>query len=103
MDDEKSTSATVQEAGHQPVNSLDPKQWSTYKKHVFLAIISIAAFIPDFGSSMGIPAVIPQSTYVRQLRTQIPARLTRPGNGSCRYQRPSIALRETSSCLELVA
>lgn len=31
----------------------DPLNWSVFKKHVFLFIIAITAFLPDYGSSTG--------------------------------------------------
>ena len=45
-----------------PTNDrLDPLNWNTSKKNVILAVISIITFLPDFGSSAGIPAFIPQA------------------------------------------
>lgn len=31
----------------------DPLNWSSFKKHLFLFIIAITAFLPDYGSSTG--------------------------------------------------
>ena len=31
----------------------DPLNWSSFKKHLFLIIIAITAFLPDYGSSTG--------------------------------------------------
>lgn len=42
----------------------DPLNWPSWKKNVTLAVISIVAFMPDFGSSMGIVALLPQAMYV---------------------------------------
>ncbi|KAL8870789.1 MAG: hypothetical protein Q9174_003242, partial [Haloplaca sp. 1 TL-2023] len=39
----------------------DPLNWSSFKKHLILTIISVVAFMPDFGSSMGIVALLPQA------------------------------------------
>lgn len=45
-------------------DSHDPLNWSHLKKHVILLVITVAAFLPDFGSSMGIVALLPQAVYV---------------------------------------
>ena len=42
----------------------DPLNWSSLKKHTSLAVITVAAFLADFGSSMGIITLLPQSEYV---------------------------------------
>ena len=42
----------------------DPLNWSSLKKHVTLFVVTAVAFIPDFGSSMGVVALLPQSQYV---------------------------------------
>ena len=42
----------------------DPLNWSGLKKHVTLMVITVVAFLPDFGSSMGIVALLPQAGYV---------------------------------------
>lgn len=39
----------------------DPLNWSPIKKHIILTVISIVAFMPDFGSSMGIVTLLPQA------------------------------------------
>lgn len=39
----------------------DPLNWSYLKKHIILFVISITAFMPDFGSSMGIITLLPQA------------------------------------------
>lgn len=39
----------------------DPLNWSRFKKGYHLAIIAYLAFLPDFGSSIGISALIPQA------------------------------------------
>ena len=42
----------------------DPLNWSYLKKHIILFVISVMTFVPDFGSSMGVIALLPQSKYV---------------------------------------
>ena len=42
----------------------DPLNWSRLKKHVILLVITVAAFLPDFGSSIGVVALLPQAVYV---------------------------------------
>lgn len=42
----------------------DPLNWTYAKKHIILTIISIVAFMPDFGSSMGIITLLPQALSV---------------------------------------
>ena len=39
----------------------DPLDWSPFKKHLMLFVISTVAFMPDFVSSMGIVTLIPQA------------------------------------------
>jgi hypothetical protein len=39
----------------------DPLNWSWTKKHVVLIIISMIAFLPDYGSATGAVALIPQA------------------------------------------
>lgn len=39
----------------------DPLNWSPLKKHIILTVISVVAFMPDFGSSMGIVTLLPQA------------------------------------------
>jgi hypothetical protein len=39
----------------------DPLNWSWTKKHVVLIIISMTAFLPDYGSATGAVALIPQA------------------------------------------
>ena len=42
------------ELNPQPTNDPnDPLNWSVLKKHLFLFIIAITAFLPDYGSSTG--------------------------------------------------
>lgn len=56
---------TMQEFSPSPVhNSNDPLFWSSAKKHIYLAIVSVVAFLPDFGSSLGIPLLAQQTKYV---------------------------------------
>lgn len=45
-------------------NPNDPLNWSYVKKHVILGIISIVAFMADFGSSIGIITLLPQAKYI---------------------------------------
>jgi hypothetical protein len=40
----------------------DPLNWSWFKKHLTLIIISMTAFLPDYGSATGAVALIPQAT-----------------------------------------
>ena len=40
----------------------DPINWSWRKKHVYLAIVCLLAFLPDFGSGLSVPLVLPQTT-----------------------------------------
>ena len=42
----------------------DPLNWSFLKKHIILAVITVATFVPDFGSSMGVITLLPQSKCV---------------------------------------
>ena len=39
----------------------DPLNWSWFKKHLTLIIISMTAFLPDYGSATGAVALIPQA------------------------------------------
>ena len=45
----------------------DPLNWSFLKKHIILAVITVATFVPDFGSSMGVITLLPQSKCVASL------------------------------------
>ena len=40
----------------------DPLNWSKYRKHLFLFIISASAFLPDYGSAVGAVTLLPQAT-----------------------------------------
>ena len=40
----------------------DPLNWSKFKKHLFLFIISASAFLPDYGSAVGAVTLLPQAT-----------------------------------------
>ena len=42
----------------------DPLNWSALKKHITLLVITVVSFLPDFGSSIGIVALLPQAMYV---------------------------------------
>ena len=42
----------------------DPLNWSSVKKHLILMVITVATFVPDFGSSMGVITLLPQSKCV---------------------------------------
>lgn len=39
----------------------DPLNWSSFKKHLILLIISLTAFLPDYGSATGAVTLIPQA------------------------------------------
>lgn len=39
----------------------DPLNWKETKKRIILGVIAYIAFLPDFGSSAGLPAFIPQA------------------------------------------
>lgn len=39
----------------------DPLNWSSFKKHVILVVISCTAFLPDYGSATGAVTLLPQS------------------------------------------
>jgi hypothetical protein len=39
----------------------DPLNWSSFKKHVILIIISATAFLGDYGSATGAVTLIPQA------------------------------------------
>lgn len=39
----------------------DPLNWSWFKKHVILIIISMTAFLPDYGSATGAVTLLPQA------------------------------------------
>ena len=46
----------------QPSNDLnDPLNWSSWKKNVTLIVISMTAFLADYGSATGAVALIPQA------------------------------------------
>lgn len=42
----------------------DPLNWSPFKKHLTLLIIAMVAFLSDFGSAMGVVALLPQARYI---------------------------------------
>ena len=42
----------------------DPLNWNPLKKHIILFVITVVAFLPDFGSSMGAVALLPQAVLV---------------------------------------
>lgn len=47
----------------QPSDSLnDPLNWSSFRKHLILFIVSLTAFLPDYGSATGAVTLIQQST-----------------------------------------
>ena len=39
----------------------DPLNWDPFKKHVILFVITVVSFLPEFGSSIGIVALLPQA------------------------------------------
>jgi hypothetical protein len=43
-------------------NPHDPLNWSPLKKYITLGVVAVVAFMPDFGSSMGIVTLLPQAT-----------------------------------------
>ena len=49
----------------------DPLNWSPLKKHITLSVIAVVAFMPDFGSSMGIVTLLPQAMYTLQISQSI--------------------------------
>ncbi|KAL8999602.1 MAG: hypothetical protein Q9169_001562 [Polycauliona sp. 2 TL-2023] len=59
----------------------DPLNWSEKKKHIILFVISVVAFMPDFGSSMGIITLLPQATQWQKLQNTIQHNLV--GNLFC--------------------
>ena len=42
----------------------DPLNWSWTKKHLFLIIVSLSAFLPDYGSATGAVTLLPQAALV---------------------------------------
>ena len=46
----------------------DPLNWPQRKKLIILIVISTISFLPEYGSAMGIPALIPQSKCVLKSR-----------------------------------
>lgn len=42
----------------------DPLNWSKFRKHLILIIISAAAFLPDYGSATGAVTLLPQAALV---------------------------------------
>lgn len=46
----------------QPSASMDdPLNWTKFKKHLVLIIISMTAFLPDYGSGVGVVTALPQA------------------------------------------
>ena len=45
----------------------DPLNWSQLKKHIILFVISVVGFMPDYVSSIGIVALLPQTVYVHSV------------------------------------
>lgn len=45
----------------------DPLNWSVMKKHVFLFVIAVTAFLPDYGSSTGAITNLVQPAFVSPL------------------------------------
>lgn len=58
----------------------DPLNWSRFKKHVILFIISAAAFLPDYGSATRAVTLIPQAMWVLIL-------LSKPAPTNCKSYR----------------
>lgn len=42
----------------------DPLNWTPFRKHLILIIISCTAFLPDYGSATGAVTLVPQGEYV---------------------------------------
>jgi hypothetical protein len=42
----------------------DPLNWSSFRKHLILIVVSATAFLPDYGSATGAVTLIPQAAYV---------------------------------------
>ena len=49
----------------------DPLNWSSFKKHMILAIISMAAFLGDFQGGVGIPTILLQGAEWNRLPNEI--------------------------------
>ena len=46
----------------------DPLNWSWGKKHLILIIVSLTAFLPDYGSATGAVTLLAQAAYVYVVR-----------------------------------
>lgn len=42
----------------------DPLNWSPLKKNTILFVITVTAFLADFGSSVGVVTLLPQAVWV---------------------------------------
>ena len=45
----------------------DPLNWTQYKKHAFLFVISATAFLPDYSSATGVVILLPQAEYAKSV------------------------------------
>ena len=45
----------------------DPLNWTQYKKHAFLFVISATAFLPDYSSATGVVTLLPQAEYAKSV------------------------------------
>ena len=55
----------------QPSNNPDdPLNWTKYKKHVVLLVISAVSFLPDFGSAVGGVTSVVQSNLMFVVQSQ---------------------------------
>ncbi len=54
----------------------DPLNWSWGAKHLMLFIVSLTAFLPDFGSAIGAVTLLPQAMCVFSNPPSLLARLT---------------------------
>ncbi|KAI9711328.1 MAG: hypothetical protein M1820_002315 [Bogoriella megaspora] len=59
----------------------DPLNWNLTKKHVILAVISLQAFVPDYGSAAGVVTLLPQATQWDKPQNTIQHALV--GNSFC--------------------
>jgi len=71
VDKESGTQGKVAKDGHtvlipQPSdNPNDPLNWSWNKKHLILFVVSLTAFLPDYGSATGAVTLLGQAEYVQ--------------------------------------
>ena len=58
---------SVENASERDDAAPDPLNWTQYKKHAFLFIISATAFLPDYSSATGVVTLIPQAEYAKSV------------------------------------